>query len=181
MSSVPVQLDNTDREALAFLASRGRATWAQLGQLLGLSPPAAADRVRKLEQMGVIQGYAALVDAPALGYPLLAYVLVTLGNQRHRVAFLKAIGQMTEIVECHHVAGDGDYLLKVHCKGTLDLDRILVEEFKDRLNIVHSRTTIVLSTAKATTSVAVLVSEKRPQRAGAAGRKTAQTLRSRGR
>ena len=141
-------IDALDRKALDFLAKRGRATWAELGQLLGLSPPAAADRVRKLEEKGVIRGYAALLDPEALGYPLVAYVLVSLGGQRRRMAFLKAIERMVEVVECHHVAGEGDYLLKVRCQGTRDLDRLLVRELKDRLGVAHTQTTIVLSTAK---------------------------------
>ena len=141
-------IDALDRKALDFLAKRGRATWAELGHLLRLSPPAAADRVRKLEEKGVIRGYAALLDPEALGYPLVAYVLVSLGGQRRRMAFLKAIERMVEVVECHHVAGEGDYLLKVRCQGTRDLDRILVRELKDRLGVAHTQTTIVLSTAK---------------------------------
>jgi len=152
LTSSPIVADS-DRKAIGLLLRRGRATWAELGGVLKLSPPAAADRVRRLEQKGVIRGYSAVVNPDALGYPLLAFVLVTLGTQRRRVAFLKAIRQMEEIAECHHVAGDGDYLLKVRCRGTSDLDRILVRELKDRLGAAQTRTTIVLSTLKETTTL----------------------------
>jgi Lrp/AsnC family leucine-responsive transcriptional regulator len=150
--SSPIIAD-PDRKAIALLLRRGRATWAELGGVLHLSPPAAADRVRKLEQKGVIRGYSAVVNPDAVGYPLLAFVLVTLGTQRRRTAFRKAIQQMGEITECHHVAGDGDYLLKVRCRSTSDLDRILVRELKDRLGAAQTRTTIVLSTLKETTTL----------------------------
>lgn len=143
-------LDDSDRKAIAILFRNGRATWAELGKLLKLSPPAAADRVRRLEQKGIIKGYTAVVDAEAAGYPLLAFVLVTLGSHRRRTAFLRAISLMPEVTECHHVAGDGDYLLKVRCRNTADLDRILLRELKDRLGADQTRTTIVLSSAKET-------------------------------
>jgi Lrp/AsnC family transcriptional regulator, leucine-responsive regulatory protein len=146
-------MDSLDRKALAFLMKNGRASWADLGQHLGLSAPSAADRVRKLEQTGVIRGYAPVLDAESLGYPLAAFVSVTLGSHRHRSAFLRGIEKLEEIVECHHVAGDDDYLLKVRCRGTKDLDRLLARELKERLGVARTRTTIVLSTAKETVSV----------------------------
>jgi Lrp/AsnC family leucine-responsive transcriptional regulator len=146
-------MDSLDRKAIAFLMKNGRASWADLGQHLGLSAPSAADRVRKLEQSGVIRGYAPLLDAESLGYPLVAFVSVTLGSHRNRSAFLRAIDKLDEIAECHHVAGDDDYLLKVRCRGTQDLDRLLASELKDRIGVAKTRTVIVLSTAKETVRV----------------------------
>jgi Lrp/AsnC family transcriptional regulator, leucine-responsive regulatory protein len=146
-------MDSLDRKALAFLMKNGRASWADLGQHLGLSAPSAADRVRKLEQSGVIRGYAPILGAESLGYPLVAFVSVTLGGHRNRSAFLRAIDKLEEVSECHHVAGDDDYLLKVRCRGTRDLDRLLARELKDRIGVAKTRTTIVLSTAKETVRV----------------------------
>jgi len=146
-------MDSLDRKALAFLMKNGRASWAHLGQHLGLSAPCAADRVRKLEQSGVIRGYVPLLDAESLGYPLVAFVSVTLDSHRQRSAFLGAIEKLEEIVECHHVAGDDDYLLKVRCRSTKDLDRLLAHELKDRMGVAGTRTIIVLSTAKETLRV----------------------------
>jgi len=127
---------------------QGRATWAELGQLLGLSAPSAADRVRKLEEAQVITGYAALLDPTAVGYPLTAFIFVTLANSRNRAAFLRAIAKMEQVSECHHIAGDDDYLLKVRCRTTANLDQLLAKELKDKLGVARSRTTIVLATAK---------------------------------
>jgi Lrp/AsnC family leucine-responsive transcriptional regulator len=146
-------MDSLDRKAVAFLIKNGRASWADLGQHLGLSAPSAADRVRKLEQSGVIRGYTPLLDAESLGYPLVAFVFVTLGSHRNRSAFLRAIEKLEEIAECHHVAGDDDYLLKVRCRGTKDLDRLLASELKDRIGVAGTRTVVVLSTAKETVRV----------------------------
>jgi Lrp/AsnC family leucine-responsive transcriptional regulator len=143
-------MDTLDYKAITLLMAQGRMTWAEMGQLLGLSAPAVADRVRKLEERGVIMGYAALVNAEALGFPLVAFVAVGLADQRKRLTFLKGIRKMSQIVECHHVTGDDDYLLKIRCRGTRDLDRILVEELKGKLGVLRTRTTVVLDTAKET-------------------------------
>ena len=148
-------MDTLDKKAIVFLMKQGRATWAELGQLLGLSAPSAADRVRKLEQRGVIRGYAALVDPSSVGQPLTAYVSVSLASHRNRAAFLRAISRMEQVAECHHVAGDDDYLLKVRCRGTEDLDHLLATELKDKLGVARTRTTIVLSTAKESVRVPV--------------------------
>jgi len=144
-----------DVKALKLLMRNGRASWAELGEFLGLSAPSAADRVRKLEQRGVIRGYAALVDPASVGYPLTAYVSVSLASHRNRAAFLRAISKMDQVVECHHVAGDDDYLLKVRCRGTQDLDHLLATQLKDKLGVARTRTTIVLSTAKESVRVPI--------------------------
>jgi len=148
-------MDSLDSKALMFLMRSGRVTWAELGSFLGLSAPSAADRVRKLEERGVIRGYAALVDPASVGHPLTAYVSVSLASHRNRAAFLRAIDKMEQVAECHHVAGDDDYLLKVRCRGTQDLDHLLAEELKDKLGVARTRTTIVLSTAKESVRVPI--------------------------
>ena len=150
-----VKLDSLDRKALAALSRHGRATWAELGELLGLSAPSAADRVRKLEENAVIRGYAALLDPPSVGYPLTAFISVSLTGHRQRPSFLRAIEKMEQISECHHVAGDDDYLLKVRCRGTEDLDHLLTVELKEKLGVARTRTTIVLGTAKESVRVPI--------------------------
>lgn len=144
-------LDPIDRTILEILMTRGRVTWADLGAEVGLSAPAAAERARRLEAAGVIRGYAALVDAGAIGCTLTAFVGVTLERPRHREAFLRRAREMPEIQECHHVAGEEDYLLKVRCRSTLDLEQIVSERIKGLEGIARTRTTIVLSTSKETT------------------------------
>jgi len=144
-----------DRKALQLLMGDGRATWAELGSFLGLSAPSAADRARKLEEQGVIKGFAALVDPAMLGYNLTAFICVSLAGHRSRAAFLKGVEKLDEIIECHHVSGEDDYLLKVRCRGTQDLDRLLAVELKEKIGVARTRTTIVLSTAKESVRVAV--------------------------
>jgi Lrp/AsnC family transcriptional regulator, leucine-responsive regulatory protein len=148
-------LDALDKKAINVLMANGRATWAELGQAVGLSAPSAAERVRKLEEAKVITGYSALLDPAALGYPLTAFIFVTLANSRNRATFLRAITKMEQISECHHIAGDDDYLLKVRCRTTADLDHLLAKELKDKLGIARTRTTVVLATAKESVQIPI--------------------------
>jgi Lrp/AsnC family transcriptional regulator, leucine-responsive regulatory protein len=139
-----------DRKAIARLQTDGRESWTRLAQLLGVTGPAAAERVRRLEERGVIRGYAALLDPKSVGARLTAFVAVTLEHPKHRRAFLERVDALPEVQECHHVAGDDDYLLKVRCRGPRDLDRVISDELKSVPEIGRTRTTIVLSTTKET-------------------------------
>lgn len=149
-------MDTIDKKALAHLMADGRASWAELGQHLALSAPAAAERVRKLEQRGVIRQFAAVPDPARAGFPVLAFVFVTLLSQAKRKAFLAAVGRTGSILECHHVAGDDDYLLKVRCHSMEDLDRLLSDDLKGRMGVARTRTTVVFGSAKETTALPVM-------------------------
>ena len=144
-------LDAIDSKAIAALQEDGRASWADLGTALGLSAPAAAERVRKLVDGGIIRGVTAVLDPETAGFPVLAFVAVTLAAQGKRAAFLDAIRRHALIQECHHVAGDDDFLLKVRARSLSELESVLADELKGRLGIARTRTTIVLGTAKETT------------------------------
>jgi Lrp/AsnC family leucine-responsive transcriptional regulator len=146
-------VDDLDYKALSLLMERGRAPWTEVGEALELSAPAAAERVRKLEERAVILGYRAITNPEALGLPLLAFVHVTLDTSAQRMAFLKGIAKHEQVVECHHIAGDDDYLLKVRCRNTGDLERFLTVALKDRLGVARARTTIALTTVKETTAL----------------------------
>ncbi|BBB90684.1 MAG TPA: Lrp/AsnC family transcriptional regulator [Methylomusa anaerophila] len=142
-------LNSIDLKLVGHLMNYGRTTWAELGTLLDLSAPAAAERVRKLEEKGIIKGFTAIIDPESVGYGLLALIAVTLERCEHKDAFLARIGIMPEIQECHHVAGQEDYILKVRCTGTHDLERIISNEIKIFPG-AKTRTTIILSTIKET-------------------------------
>jgi Lrp/AsnC family leucine-responsive transcriptional regulator len=146
-------VDDLDYKALALLMERGRAPWTEVGEALELSAPAAAERVRKLEEQSVILGFRAIANPEALGYPLLAFVHVSLGTRGRRETFLKGIAKHPQVVECHHIAGDDDYLLKVRCRTTVDLEQFLTVVLKDRFGIERARTTIALTTVKETTAL----------------------------
>ena len=148
-------LDAIDSKAVAALQQDGRASWADLGMALGLSAPAAAERVRKLTDGGIVRGFTAVLDPETAGFPVLAFVAVTLAAQGKRTAFLDAVRRHALIQECHHVAGDDDFLLKVRAKSLSELESVLADELKGRLGIARTRTTIVLGTAKETARLPV--------------------------
>jgi Lrp/AsnC family leucine-responsive transcriptional regulator len=145
-----MSLDEIDYKILHHLMPQGRMTWSELAQLLDLSAPATADRVRRLEERQVIQSYAAIVNSEAIGYHLTAFIAVTLEHPRHRAAFLQKIQSLPQIQECHHVTGEDDYWLKVRCRHTKDLEQLISEDLKQTPGVLKTRTTIALSTFKET-------------------------------
>ncbi|HEY9619901.1 MAG TPA: Lrp/AsnC family transcriptional regulator [Crinalium sp.] len=145
-----MELNDIDFKVVQQLMAQGRITWAELAGMLELSAPATADRVRRLEDRKVIEGYTALINPDAVGIHLTAFIAVTLERPEHRVAFLDLVRQLPEIQECHHVTGDDDYLLKVRCRHTHDLEHLISEQLKSLPGILRTRTTIVLSTVKET-------------------------------
>lgn len=143
-------IDALDSKIISRLVRQGRITWSELAGLLKLSAPSTAERVKRLEEKGVIKGYSARLDYAALGFGLTAFVAVTLGHPKHRTGFLKHVEAASEIEECHHIAGDDDYLLKVRCRTTQHLDAFLNESLKIIPGVLRTRTTIVLASPKET-------------------------------
>lgn len=139
-------MDAIDVEILLALVADARATFSDIASRIGLSAPSTGDRVRRLEERGVIRGYHAELEPASLGLGLTALVAVTLGSPVAREEFLIAIEAMPQVVECHHVAGDDDYVLKVHVDGTAGLEALVSEGLKSVPGVARTRTTIVLST-----------------------------------
>ncbi|TCL64756.1 Lrp/AsnC family leucine-responsive transcriptional regulator [Hydrogenispora ethanolica] len=142
-----------DLKVIDQLMKQARTTWAELGAILGLTAPAAAERVRRLEEKGVIKGYAAVVDPEAVGCLVTAFVAVTLDHPSARSPFLEKMAHLPQVQECHHVAGDFDYLLKIRCASLRQLEGLISEQLKETRGVVRSKTTVVLSTVKETSAV----------------------------
>jgi len=139
-----------DHAILTQLTNEGRLPWAELGTRVGLTGPAVAERVRKLEQAGVITGYTALVDPTSVGADLTAFIAVTVEPPDYCASFLAAVATLPDVQECHHIAGEDSYLLKVRTAGTRGLERLITEGLKRIPGVLRSKSTIVLSTAKET-------------------------------
>lgn len=142
--------DAIDSKLIEALMLNGRISFADLAAHVGLSAPAVAERVRGLEHRGVIRGYAALGDPNLLGCGVTAFVAVALERPEHRAPFAELVRELPEVQECHHIAGDFDYMLKVRCAALLDLERIVGEHIKGLAGVVRTRTTIALSAVKET-------------------------------
>jgi Lrp/AsnC family transcriptional regulator, leucine-responsive regulatory protein len=141
-------LDATDWAALAALQESGRLSWTDLATRLQLSAPGAADRVRRLEQEGVIEGFAALINPRRVGLGILAFLGVTLEHPRYRKAFLDLVTSLPDVQECHHLTGDFDYLLKVRCPDIETLEDLISNRLKGVAGVAASRTMVALSTLK---------------------------------
>ena len=148
-------MNTNDLKIIKQLMNCARTTWAELGTLLHLSAPAVAERVHKLEEAGVIKGYTALIDPEKIGYGLAALVFVTLERPKFRDNFLERMQELDEIQACHHITGEEDYVLKVRCTGTGDLERLISEEIKSLEGVMKTKTMIILSTVKETTMLPV--------------------------
>lgn len=137
-------MEETDRQILHLLARDGRMSFTDLGKATGLSTSAVHQRVRRLEQRGVIQGYAAVVDAEQLGLPLTAFVSVTPLDPAAPDDVPERLAPLPEIEACHSVAGEENYILKVRVATPGELESLLAR-IRAAAN-VSTRTTVVLST-----------------------------------
>lgn len=143
-----MNVDDLDRRILSSLVREGRVRWSALAERFGVSSPAVADRVRRLEAAGIITGYAARLSAEALGIDITAFVSVTLEHPKYRQGFIAYVQASDCVQSCHHVVGEGDFLLLVRCRSTAHLEAVLTNEIKALPGIARTKTTISLSAVK---------------------------------
>ena len=147
-----IALDPTDKLLLRTLQLDGRLTNVELARAIHLSPPATYARLRRLEKDGYIRQYAAVVDREKTGYDLLCFIRVSL--QMHQLeqveGFRELTRQMPEVLECHHITGEYDYLLKVALRNRKDLERFLVDRLTPIPGVARIHTSLVLTEVKAT-------------------------------
>jgi Lrp/AsnC family leucine-responsive transcriptional regulator len=148
-------LDDLDHRLIDLLQRDGRATQLELSRAVGLSQPAVAERIRKLEERGVITGYTARVDATKLGKDITAFIGVSVEHPKYFENFAKKVLALPDILECHRVAGQDSYILKVKTANTRSLDSLLVETLRTISGVTRTQTTIVLSSIKEDTHVRV--------------------------
>ena len=148
-------LDDLDREILRLLQNSGRTSNADLARQTNLSPPAIHARIKRLEQQGYIRQYAALLDWEAAGYDMMCLISVSMQVHQPDAVhnFRQAIQQIPEVLECYHVTGEYDYLLKVAIRNRTDLERFLMEELTPIAGIAHIHTSLVLNAIKSTTEL----------------------------
>ena len=150
-------LDNLDRAILHALQTNGRMSNVELAQRINLSPPATHARIKRLEQRGYIRQYVALLDQEKVGYDMLCFVNISLQlHQPEQVeAIREAIRGMPEVLECYHVTGEFDYLLKVVIKNRKDLERFVIDRLTSVPGVARIHTSLVLNQVKSTTELPV--------------------------
>ncbi len=141
-------INDIDIKILNIIQQDARIANAEIARQIGLAPSAVLERLRKLEERGVIRRYTAEIDAAEVGFGITAFVFVRTNECGDGTDQLLA--QIPEVLEVHDVAGEDSYLLKVRAKNTEDLAKILREKFKSLPNVISTRTTVVLQTIKET-------------------------------
>jgi Lrp/AsnC family leucine-responsive transcriptional regulator len=154
-SSAKTLLDEVDIQILDLLQRDGRMTNADLAKSVGLSPPSVLQRVRALEKAGLIRGYVALLDAERLGLRVLAWVQISLALHQEQPIerFRKSIQDIPEILECYHLSGDFDFLLKVIVKDMRSYEAFIREKLSKIKGIGQIKTSIVFGTNKYVTQI----------------------------
>jgi Lrp/AsnC family leucine-responsive transcriptional regulator len=137
-------MEDLDRRVVELLLADGRTSYTDLGRATGLSTSAAHQRVRRLEERGVISGYRAVIEPTLMGLPLTALVSVTPFDPSEPDDVPDRLRHITEIEDCYSVAGDESYVLKVRVATPGDLEDLLAR-IRSAAN-VSTRTTVVLST-----------------------------------
>jgi Lrp/AsnC family leucine-responsive transcriptional regulator len=159
--SMPAGLDSVDREILRLLCADGRMSHTAIAKAVGLSGPAVHDRVRKLEQRGVIAGYTAVLDPKELGRVHVAFVMVTLSDGNEFAVddpIVARICEEPDVLEFHRIAGEDCYLVKVRTATNQDLERLL-RRIRSIRGVARTRTTVVLSTELEKPTIDVPVEE----------------------
>ena len=150
-------ISDIDKQILNIVQKDARISNAEIARQIGLAPSAVLERIRKLEERGIIRGYAAEIDAAQIGFGLTAFVFV-------RTSFCGSIGSVLanipEVLEVHDIAGEDCYLLKVRAENTNELGKFFRERLKNLPEIISTRTTIVLQTIKETTALPIEVTTK---------------------
>jgi len=144
-------MDRLDHAILSHLQADGRLTNAELAERVRLSPSACLRRVRALEAAGVIAGYHAVVDPVAIGrgFQVLVYTTLLVRNRETIAAFEHAVVALDEIVECHRMFGEPDYVIRVAVADVEAYERFLIDTFADLPGMARMTSQFAMKTIKA--------------------------------
>jgi Lrp/AsnC family leucine-responsive transcriptional regulator len=153
-------INETDTLIVTILQENARTSNAEIARQVGLAPSAVFERIRKLEEKGVLRGFHADVDPHAAGLPLLAFVFVRSNERAGGVTTAEKLARIPEVLEVHHIAGEDCFLAKLRAADTETLGRLLRERIGSIPTVTSTRTTIVLETVKESTIVSLEAAEE---------------------
>ncbi|UFH55536.1 Lrp/AsnC family transcriptional regulator [Spirosoma sp. KNUC1025] len=144
------KLDQIDRNVLEILQANAKITNAQLSKEIGLSPAPTLERVKKLETSGIIQSYHAQLSREKIGLGVTTFVMVTLvGHKKDTtMSFVDRVNEIPEIIECHHITGSGDFLLKVISKDISSYQALMLDVINEIDEVANTQTMVIMSTFK---------------------------------
>jgi Lrp/AsnC family leucine-responsive transcriptional regulator len=154
--NISQELDDRDRKILSLVQRDAKLSQAEVARRVGLSTAAVNERLRKLENAGVIRRYVAIVDPRSVGVSITAFVEVFIEHPRHEAVFIKRLLELDEVLECHHVTGEFSLLLKVRVRDMEGLQQLLLHQFNALEGVRQTRTIMVLSTVKEESFVATV-------------------------
>lgn len=140
-------MDNTDRLILSLLTKNARANASEIADKVSLSTSACIERIKKLENNGIIVGYTAILDNEKLGKDVLALMSVAIEHPKYNDGFIKAVNQNENIIECFYLAGEFDYYVKILTDNIVKLEGVL-NAIKSIPGVSKTKTNIVLNTTK---------------------------------
>lgn len=147
-------MDEIDLRILTCLKENARAKASAIAEEINLSVTAVIERIRKLEASGAIMRYTTVIDSRKLGKDLTAFISVSLENPKYNEGFIERMNDFGDILECHYITGDYDFLLKVVTGGSRELEQVL-NYIKSAPGVSITRTLVVLSTSKSEISVSL--------------------------
>ena len=153
LSPLADDIDDTDRAILRILQDNARTSNAEIARQVGLTASAIYQRIRKLEESGVIRGYTTLTDARKLGHGLVAYIMIGTSEGARTAQTIEPLLKIPAIQEIHRVVGEDCFFVKVRVADTDALARLLDDQIQPIPSIASTRTTIVLHTAKESLAV----------------------------
>ena len=150
-------LDSKDKHLLEELQTNSRITNAALAKRIGLSPSSTLERVKKLEVSGFIEKYITLLNPRKVGYSCFTFVEVKLARHGETPVedFISSIAHIPEVLECHHITGEADFLLKVATKDIPTYEELILHQLSALANVQTMKTSVVLSTFKSETKLRV--------------------------
>jgi len=147
-----LKLDTIDKKILHILQGNAKITNAQLSKEIGLSPAPTLERVKKLENSGLIKSYHATLDTSKVGLGVVTFVQVFLQSHKKSVidAFVEKISKIDNVIECHHITGACDFLIKVIAEDISAYQKLILEEVSEIEEISNMQSMVILSTFKDT-------------------------------
>jgi Lrp/AsnC family leucine-responsive transcriptional regulator len=153
-----MSIDDIDLRILDMLQRNGKLSQAKIAGAVGLTTPSVNERIKKMERHGMIRGFVALLDHEKMGFPLTAYVDVALEHPRYEKAFVDDLEKLLGVQECHYLAGEYAYRLKVKAISTASLADFLQHRLMTIKGVTAVRTQISLSSKKESTLLPIAIS-----------------------
>lgn len=151
-------LDATDRRIINLLEQDAKMTIKDIAASINMSTTPIFDRIKRLEKTGYIKGYTAIVDGKMMGFNLIAFCTVTLEthHKEHITQFVKDVHQLTEVIECYHIAGLFDYLLKIYAKDMNDYQMFITDKLASIKNIGKVQSSFVMTEIKSEQALPII-------------------------